>query len=180
MERRRLFRFCLSALLIALAVAEVSAQADRRKEQSQFGAEVAIRKPTEIPTDVLSILRQDKRNQTCLKEGESQGNITSSWFLGSRVHLKADSDPDLIVSAKNSCLFGANLVPFWIFRQTPHGYDLILSVSGLGLDLLKTRTMGYRDVRASAATATSTQTVLFKFDGKEYRKQKPATVTSRR
>jgi len=173
MESKRLIVLCLSALLIALAIGEASAQARRRsqKEQSHFGAEVAIRKAAEIPTDVLSILREDKRNQTCLRDGESSTNITSSWFVGSRIHLNSDGDADLVVTARNECLLGANIVPFWVFRNTPHGHEMVLSVSALGLDVLNTKTNNYRDIRTSAATAESVQKVIFKFDGKEYRAQ---------
>jgi len=174
MEFKWLVGLSLSALLIALAVGGASAQASRRskKEQSHFGAEVTIRKPIEIPTDVLSILREDKRNHTCLKDGESPINISSSWFVGSRIHLKVDGDADLVVTARNECLLGANIIPFWVFRNTPQGQQLILSVSALGLDVLNTRTNNYRDIRTGAATARSVHTMIFKFDGKEYRSQK--------
>jgi len=173
MESKRLIVLCLSALLIALAIGEASAQTRRRsqKEQSHFGAEVAIRKAAEIPTDVLSILREDKRNQTCLREGESPTNITSSWFVGSRVHLNGDADADLVVAARNECLLGANIIPFWVFRNTRQGHELVLSVSALGLDVLNKKTNNYRDIRTSAATARSVHRVTFKFDGNEYRAQ---------
>src|SRR6266446_4003513 len=140
MEFKWLVGLCRSALLIAVAVGGSSAQASRRsqKEQSHFGAEVAIRKPVEIPTDVLSILREDKRNQTCLKDSESPTSITSSWFVGTRIHLNGNGDADLIVTARNACLLGANIVPFWVFRNTQRGHELVLSVSALGLDVLNT------------------------------------------
>ena len=173
MESKRLVGPGLLALLIALAIGEASAQASRRsqKEQSHFGAEVAIRKAAEIPTDVLSILREDKRNQTCLGDGESPTNITSSWFVGSQIHLNGDGDADLVVTARNECLLGANIIPFWVFRNTRQGHELVLSVSALGLDVLNTKTNNYRDIRTSAATARAAYTVIFKFDGKEYRAQ---------
>jgi len=173
MESKRLIGFCLSALLIALAIGEASAQARRRsrKEQSRFGAEAVIRKPVEIPTDVLSILREDERNRTCLRDGESPTSITSSWFVGSQIHL-SNGAADLVVTTRNECLLGANVVPFWVFRNTPQGHQLVLSVSALGLDVLNTKTKTYRDIRLSAATAQRVRTTLFKFDGKEYRSGK--------
>jgi hypothetical protein len=182
MESKRLIGLCLSASLIVLAVGEASPQASRRsqKEQSHFGAEVSIRKAAEIPTDVLSILTEDKRNQTCLRDGESPTNITNSWFVGSWVHLNGDADADLVVTARNECLLGANIIPFLVFRNTPQGHQLILSVSALGLDVLNTKMNNYRDIRIGAATAWSAQTMIFKFDGKEYRSQKYVTTIGRR
>jgi hypothetical protein len=165
---------CLTALMIALVIGEASAQTTRRspKEQSHFGAEVAIRKATEIPTDVLSILREDKRNETCLKDGESRMSITSSWFVGSKIHLNGNGDADLVVTARNKCLLGANLVPFWVFRSTPQGHELILSVSALGLEVLDSTTNDYRDIQIGAATARRVSTSTLKFDGKRYQPAK--------
>ncbi len=181
MEFKGLVGPCLPTLLMALAVGTF-AQTSRRpqKEQSHFGAEVAIKKATELPTDVLSMLREDKRNQTCLRDGESLTNITSSWFIGSRIHLNPDGDADLVVTAKNDCLLGANLVPFWVFRNTPHGHELVLSVSALGLDVLNTKTNHYRDIRTATATAKRVQTVILRFDGKDYRSKKHMTTTVQR
>jgi hypothetical protein len=135
-------------LLTALMFREAHAQVPRRsqREQSRFGAEVAIRRPVEIPAEVLSILREDKRNQGCLREGESPTNIISSWFVGSRIHLNGDSKRDLVITAKNTCLLGANL----------------------GLDVLNTKTNNYRDIRTGTATARTVHTVIFKFDGKNF------------
>jgi hypothetical protein len=65
-------------------------------------------------------------------------------------------------------LFGANIVPFWIFRNTPQGHELALSVSALGLDVLNTKTNGYRDIRTTTATASSGYAISFKFNGKKY------------
>jgi len=170
MEPKLLVKFCLTVSLIASVGGAFAQQSGRpQDEQTHFGAEVAIREPTKIPADVLSILREDKRNQTCLGDGESPASITGSWFIGSRIQLSANSDADLIVTAQNKCLLGANLVPFWVFRKTRETHELVLSTNALGLDVLNTRTNGYRDIRTGSATAESVRTVNFKFDGKEYR-----------
>jgi hypothetical protein len=171
MESKILANLCLTLFPIALAVGSVSAQPSRhpKEEQSRFGAEVRIRKPAEIPSDVLSILRENKRNQTCLRDSELPTSITSSWFVGSRIDLNGNGDADLVVTARNKCLLGANLVPFWVFRNTSQGHELVLRVSALGLDVLKTKTNNYRDIRTAAATAQRVHMVIFKFDGKEYR-----------
>lgn len=137
--------------------------------QSRFGAEITIKNPVEIPSDVLSILRGVKRNQTCLGESESADSITKSWFVGSEIHLNGRRLVDLVVTARNECLLGANIVPFWVFRNTSRGHKLVLSVSALSLDVLNTRRNSYRDIRTRVATASSTYSIIFRFDGKEYR-----------
>jgi hypothetical protein len=171
MESKRLIGFCFLVLLTGLTAGEACAQTSRhpQKEQSHFGAEVAIRQPVEVPADVLSILREDKRNQTCLRNGESPLSITSSWFVGSTIRLKNDRHADLLVTGRNECLLRANLIPFWVFRNTPQGNELVLRVTALGLDVLNSKTKNYRDIRTGSATARAVHTVIFKFNGKEYR-----------
>lgn len=161
---------CVLTLALGLTFAEASAQTIRSDdEQSHFGAETPVRKTAEIPGEVLSILRQDKRNQTCLEKGESPTGITSDWFVGSRVQLNAQGPADLLVTAANNCLLGANTAPFWVFRMTPQGYQLVLEVNALGLDLLNTKTNSYRDIRTGVATASSVNEITFKFDKSHYR-----------
>lgn len=140
----------------------------QQKEQTIFGAETEIASPVNVPEDVLEALRSDKRNQTCLAENESAKKIVASWFSASKIHLNSDGLPDLVVTATNPCLFGANLHPFWIFRKTPRGHKLVLSVSALGLEVLSTRSKGYRNIRTTVATATTVGNTVFRFDGIKY------------
>lgn len=139
-------------------------------EQLRFDAEEAIRNPTSVSEDVLQILRRDERNQTCLAANESPSNIPVSWFVASEINLNHDGLTDLVVTAANPCLFGANINPFWIFHGTPRGQQLALSVSALSLEVLNTRTKGFRDIRTTAATAKEVLITIYSFDGGEYRR----------
>jgi hypothetical protein len=145
-------------------------QGKPRDEQLHFGAEEAIRNPTSVSEEVLQILRRDERNQTCLAANELPSDIPASWFVASEVSLNRDGLTDLVVTAANPCLFGANINPFWIFHGTPRGQQLVLSVSALSLEVLDTRTKGFRDIRASAATATEVLITVYSFNGGEYRR----------
>lgn len=139
------------------------------REQSSFGAEEEIEDPISVPADVLRILRRDERNQTCLNEGQPEDAISASWFVASEIDIDGNESADLVVKASNPCLFGANIDPFWIFRNTPRGYEHVLSVSTLGLDVLNAKTNGYRDVRTTAATANEVIITIYKFDGRKYK-----------
>jgi hypothetical protein len=75
------------------------------------------------------------------------------------------------VTARNKCLLGANLVPFWVFRKTAEKHELVLSITALGLEVLNTKTNDYSDIRIASATAQSVRTVIFKFDGRQYRRE---------
>jgi hypothetical protein len=162
-------------LLVLLSLPSQAQQKVQRRhiEQSHFGAEVEVRHPVKVPQAVLNILILDKRNQSCLNNGEPIHKIPASWFVGSEIHLDDDSLPDLVVTAVNACLFGANLVPFWIFRKTSEGYELLLSTNALGLDVLNARSRGLRSIRATAATARRVSRVVYMFDGSKYRKRYP-------
>ncbi len=141
----------------------------RLREQSAFGAEEEVEHPVNMPEDVLRILRRDERNQRRLAEGQSPDDMPASWFVASEIHLNEDDLPDLVVMAATPRLFGANIVPFWIFRNTPQGHKLALSVSALGLEVLNNRTNGYRDIHSIALSAREEFTTTYKFNGNEYR-----------
>lgn len=140
----------------------------RVDEQIVFEAEGLIRRPVAIPDNVLQILRQDERNQRSLKEGQTPADMRASWFVGSTIHLNDDDLPDLVVMAANSRLFGANLVPFWIFRNTPQGHQLVLAVMSLGLKVLKSKTNGHRDITTTEVTAVEIFDTRYAFNGNEY------------
>lgn len=64
-------------------------------------------------------------------------------------------------------MWGANIGPFWVFRNTDVGYQFVLSVSTPSLELVNEGTSGYRDIRCTAATAVELITTTYKFrDGR--------------
>jgi hypothetical protein len=143
-------------------------QKSRSREQTAFSAEEGINHPVSVPDDVLPILRTFERIQGCLTKGKVPDQIPPSWFLASEIHLKDGGSPDLVVMPANRCLFGANIVPFWVFRNTIKGHQLVLSESDFILELLKTRTNGYRDIRMVGLTATEELITIYKFEGRKY------------
>jgi hypothetical protein len=145
-----------------------SKEADEQPTQTIFGAELEVKRPVTVPFDVLRILRNDERIQTRLGKRESPDDLSASWFAASEIELNDDSQPDLILQAVNPHLFGANLVPFWLFQKTPKGYKLIFSVDALGLEVLKTKTNNYRNIHSTKATAKEILNATYEFDGDKY------------
>ena len=138
------------------------------REQTIFGAEEEITHPASLPEDVLQILRRDERNRRRLAGGQTPDDMPASWFAASRVRLNDDDLPDLVVMAANPRLWGANIVPFWVFRSTPRGHELVLKVMTLGLEILRTKTNGYRDIRTTEVAAGKVTNTVYSFDGAEY------------
>lgn len=141
----------------------------KAREQVVFNAEDAIQHPVGVPAEVLQLLRRDERNRTCLEDNQSADDIPPTWFTASEIDLNNDKEKDLIVKANNPCLFGANIDPFWVFRKSTDGYELVLRVHTLSLEVLDISTRGYRDIRTQAATAKEVLTTMYKFDGNKYK-----------
>jgi FG-GAP repeat len=137
-------------------------------EQDKFNAEMPINNPVTIPEDVLNVLRDDRRNQSCLAPQQTNKQIPATWFVGSAVDLNGDGQPDLLVTAANTCLFGANVNPFWVFMKTPQGNRLVLKLSSLQVEFLHEKTNGSRDIRSDSATAREVLTTIYRFNGTQY------------
>lgn len=144
--------------------APVQSVHERPRKQLSFSMEEKPERPVMVPEDVMQILRRDESNRSI-----AQGDPPASWFVASELYLNDDDLPDLIVMPANPRLLGANIGPFWVFRKTPQGYQLVLSESAFVLDVLNTRTNSYRDIRLIALTAKEKFTVTYKFNGSAYR-----------
>ena len=145
-------------------------------EQRHFSAEASTTKePMPIPKSALAILTKDGHVQNLLEdENISSAKIPLSWFSAATVHLRSPEKVDLIVMGEGP-LRGANVVTFWIFQSTTHGYRLILTAPAHDLVVKNTRWNGYHDIILMSATAEQISITLYKFDGKRYREYKSET-----
>ena len=66
------------------------------------------------------------------------------------------------------CVLGANVGPFWVLRNTNGRYGLLLATYALGLEILDSRSNFYRDIQATAATAGTLTTVVYKMSVAQY------------
>ena len=65
-------------------------------------------------------------------------------------------------------LTGGNVDSFWIFRETPHGYELIMNAAVHDLWIKKTRWKGYREIELVSMSASQISSAICRFDGKKY------------
>lgn len=168
----RLFASLFCALL-ALSTQALGVEPTRAQtagtEQSSFHLEETVQRPVTIPEDVLRGLGQDEKVLQCLKETDKAAvEIPASWFVAGAVNLNADKLPDLVVKGQNSCLWGANIGPFWVFRNTGRGYALVLRTDALSLSIQPERTRGFRNIHTRSASARQVFTRLFRFNGQNY------------
>ena len=138
-------------------------------EQTEFSAEdEAVKKPAKIPDDVLALLRQDERVKDLLEDGKiPPGELPTSWFSASAIHLSDPIAPDLIVAAEGP-LKGDVVEGFWVFCHTEHGYRLALHAPAHELVVTETYWNGYREIEMSTESANVLTTVSFRWDGKRY------------
>jgi hypothetical protein len=161
----------ISICLLGILVASCRQQEGARpiEVQRTFGAEEPLRRPVDLPDDVLLALRADERVRTCIPNGETDRAILKDWFGASQIDLNSDSRSDLVIVPMNGCLFGSNIVPFWVFHNTKAGHALVLSTDALRLNVLATKTRDYSDLEASAVVGTRLAvTLTYKFNGTRY------------
>ena len=187
-------------LLLALTLSGTATQTSqsqgaRSREQSSFSMEtemVPIEKPVSLPEGALRVLEKDAGVASCMQnETVSPGQLPSSWFVGSQIHLDGPDETDLIVlpgpleapqpmhPAPNACFFGAYTAKFWVLRLTGEGYKLVLKVDAHGLGVLKTKRNGYRDIETTVSSLNGSTTTLFRFNGQRYVSSKTPGRTER-
>jgi hypothetical protein len=165
------------SLLIFLAIVG-SAWAESKQhpvsgEQTEFSAEdEGVKRPTTIPQDVMAILSRDEIVQKELENENLQPDkLPTSWFSASLIHLSTARPPDLIVVGQPP-INGANVAWFWIFRLTSQGHKLVLFGGGHDLRVTSRYSKGFREIELLSVTLGQFNTLLYRFDGQEYRRYK--------
>ena len=69
----------------ALPDTRVQQRKRNTRQQTKFSAEDPIQRPVDVPIDVLKLLRNDERNQTCLIKGQLKEDMPASWFVASEI-----------------------------------------------------------------------------------------------
>lgn len=120
----------------------------------------ALKKPFEhpvaLPSLVLALFRADAESSAKFEACRSRENlpqIPAKWFLASEIKMAKDELPGLLVRVADSCLWekeqDQKVGEFWLFRQSPTGYQLIFQERTQALQVLNTHTNGYPDLCTS-------------------------------
>lgn len=107
----------------------------------------------------------------CIEKEEGGVRAAEEGTTVQEVDLNRDGVAEYEVGLSSTCACGMVNCSIYIYRQNVRGYELILDgAAGLGLELLKTSSNGYADVRIEARdTAATRSETTYKFDGKQYR-----------
>jgi hypothetical protein len=167
MRLSRSFFQVLSMALCAFAVGAQQPTKPANHEQTVFGAENEVERPVPMPDQVLRILNTDDHVRDCMTlKGVSRA--PASWFIASEVHLHNSHQVDYVIQPGSGCIFGANTVPFWVFRKVDGRYELLLKTQQLGFEVLKSKTHGYHDIRVTRVFQLEPATAILRFDGHQY------------
>lgn len=176
--------FFIASLLFALLLHSQAQVAvfHGKNEQSSFAVEEIpgesrIRHPLPVPSQALEELQSDKGVKSCLADNPLEsGKSLSSWFLASEIRLDGSNEADLVVVpsflGQESMCFQtpAGIGLFWIFRKNNGRYELVLRTWGGNLEVLATKTNGYRNVKTGTLgqAGRNLTDIKFHFDGTRY------------
>lgn len=138
----------------------------------------------EAPKNVRSklfkqVLADYPETRECITNEEGGARAAEENTSAFEVDLNRDGVPEYEVGIPGECDCGMVNCPIYLYRQTAGGgYELILDgASGYGLNVLKTATNGYADVRVDARdNAAVVSQTTYKFEGKQYREARAMMV----
>jgi len=124
------------------------------------------------------VINDSKDVRECLEQEEGGLRKAQEDMNVEEHDLNRDGVNEYEVELSGPCACGMVNCSIYIYRKTAQGFESILDdASGYGVELLKTSTNGYRDLRVTARDTAATQgQVTYKFDGKRYREGKNMLV----
>jgi len=143
-------------------------QTNSDEVQTVFDLEGTVKKEAKIPDAVIAVLKSDEIVDGCFRE-KGEGINEAELFSASEIDLNADKKPDLIIKARDACLFGANQGPFWVFYKMRDGYQKILSASGLQLKVLPAKTNSFNKIEIGKVVRMKPSSEIYSFRKGEYR-----------
>lgn len=114
----------------------------------------------------------------CVEREEGGVRAAEEGTTVEEVDLNRDGVPEYQVGLSSPCACGMVNCSIYVYRQSRSGYELILDgTAGLGLEVLKTSSNGYADLRIEARDNAATRSdTTYRFDGKQYRESNTRLV----
>jgi hypothetical protein len=134
--------------------------------------------PKEVRNRLFKQALADSGERDCIEKEEGGIRTAEENMSVEEVDLNRDGVSEYEVELSSPCTCGMVNCSIFVYRQSLTGYELILDgAAGLGLELLKTSSNGYADVKIDAReNAASQSSTVYKFDGTRYREAR-STLT---
>jgi hypothetical protein len=155
------------AAFICVFVIAVSGLAQKREASKEVRSKLF----KQLMADFTELRECAEKEEGGIRAAEENSTVEE-------VDLNRDGVPEYEVGVSSPCACGMVNCSIYLYRQSRNGYELILDeASGFGLEVLKTSSNGYADVRVEARdTAATTVQTSYKFDGKQYRESRSLIV----
>ena len=160
----------LAALLIIFSLTGVTVNTQTHSQQREA--------PKEVRSRLFKQVLEDSGERDCIEKEEGGIRAAEEKLYIDEVDLNRDGVWEYEVELSTPCTCGMVNCSIYLYRQSLTGYELILEgAAGLVLELLKTSSNGYADVKVDARENAATQSsTIYKFDGKQYREAR-STLT---
>jgi len=124
------------------------------------------------------VLADFKDLRECMEEEEGGLRKAQENMTVEELDLNGDGVQEYEVEMSGPCACGMVNCSIYIYRKAGQGFEAIMDdAAGLGVELLKTSSNGYRDLLVTARDTAATQAeTVYKFDGKRYRDVKNTLV----
>jgi hypothetical protein len=158
-----------------VSVPAQSASSDgHTREQVSFGSEDDFQRAVPLPAAALQAILaakfpDDDLERYAKDKGIRAAEIPATWFVASAVRLSQVPDSGLVVRAENACLYGAHIVPFWVLAKRSATYKVALVDRADALDVLGSRTNGYRNIQLFFFSGADLDYLKFCYRDGEYR-----------
>jgi hypothetical protein len=155
-------------LLVVLVLALVASLAVDAKSQDVQKREASKDVRSKLFKQMLAEYTELRE---CIEKEEGGARAAEEGTTVEEIDLNRDGVPEFEVGPSSPCVCGMVNCAIYLYRQSGLGYESLLDDAyGYGLELLKTSSNGYADVRVTARdTAATASNTTYKFDGKQYR-----------
>jgi hypothetical protein len=171
---------CFVALLCSTGSAQLLKfhhSSHATQEQLVFSAEdKGVQEPVGIPDSIKPMLAADEYVKSLLDAQKlTAARLPSAWFSVAQTHLCGRKELDLLVVGEPP-VKGADGTTFWVFCATPRGYSQALKVSTHTLLVKEPKSRGARELEAKSGPAADVFSVMYRYDGLEYKSYKEASA----
>jgi len=158
----------LSVVAVGISVAQ-DKKAHATHEQTRFVEGDPLQQAVGLSANVLKVLLETEEGKQGLAfANDSQQKNAARLFQAREIHLSGPDEVDLIVVGIPP-MTGADNGWFWLVRSANKNPQVVLFSGGNTLELMGSKTLGYRDIRSVFSTASETRKAIYHFDGKQYK-----------
>jgi hypothetical protein len=148
----------------------LSSAVTERTSFCEDASDDTARKPVHLPAAIVTAIMNTKEGKDALESSRAENTelVPERLLTGTTAKL-SDSRELVFVVVGSSPLSGADNTGFWIVQQSGKNARILLFVGANCLNVSRSRTLGYRDIVSTWASAGVAVTQTFSYDGKSYK-----------